>query len=125
MGVILGAFLVAASVFAAGRQWRTGTWVEVSTRRKTIDFGPGASPFGNPNATPSMRAMADVRTFVIETDDLRLELEDVVPIGKRSVDVNVGTPVTFALEKNAAYITDTDGKEYKLRVVRKTAKTKS
>ncbi len=123
--VILGAFLVATSVVAAERSWRTGTCLEARTERKTIDFGPGGNPFGNPNATPSMRGLADVRTFVIETDALRLELEDVVPIGKRSIDVTVGTPVTFAVEKNAAYIKDADGKEYKLRVVKRTPKPKS
>ena len=36
-----------------------------------------------------MRAMADVRRFVIETDEMRLEMEDTVPIGRRSIDVTV------------------------------------
>jgi hypothetical protein len=70
-----------------------------------------------------MRALADVRTFVIENDDIRVELEDVVPIGKRSAEMVVGEPVTFAVEKNSVYIQDTDGKEYRLRVTKKTPKT--
>src|SRR5215212_7094909 len=78
---------------AAERQWQTGTWGDVTTRRKLIDFGPGASPFGRPGAQPSMRAMADVRNLVIETDALRIEMEDTVPIGRRSIDPVVGAAV--------------------------------
>ena len=51
--------------FAAERRWQAGTWGDVTTKRRLIDFGPGASPFGRPGARPSMRAMADVRRFVI------------------------------------------------------------
>jgi hypothetical protein len=60
-----------------------------------------------------------VRTYVIETEDLRIELQDVVSINKRSIDVVVGQPVTFALEKNTVYIKDADGGEHKLRVMKK------
>jgi hypothetical protein len=100
---IVGVVLALACVCsAADRHWQTGTWREVEVRRKMLDFGPGATSFdGGGRSAPTMRAMADVRTFVIETDDLRLELEDVVPIGRRSIDATVGQPVTFALEKNA------------------------
>jgi hypothetical protein len=70
-----------------------------------------------------LRALADVRTFVIENDEVRLDLEDVVPIGKRSVEMFEGEPVTFALEKNSVYIQDAAGKEYRLRVTKKTPKT--
>jgi hypothetical protein len=63
--------------------------------------------------------MADVRTYVIEADGLRLELEEVVPIGRRSIDVTVGDAVTFALEKDVVYVKDSDGKEHKLRVTKK------
>jgi hypothetical protein len=63
--------------------------------------------------------MADVRRFVIETDDVRLEMEDTVPVGRRSIDVTVGGMVTFALEKNAVYVRDPDGTEHKLRLIKK------
>src|SRR5262249_61779534 len=85
-------------VRAAERQWQTGKWVDVSTKRQMLDFGPGASGFGPPNAGLQMRALADVRIFVLETETLRLELRDAVPVGKRSIDVTIGAPVTFALE---------------------------
>src|SRR4051812_39451160 len=85
---------------AADRKWQTGKWIDVGTKRQMMDFGPGATSFDPRGRGLSMRAMADVRTYVIETDDLRIELQDVVSVNKRSVDVVVGQPVTFALEKN-------------------------
>jgi hypothetical protein len=109
----------AASGLAAERQWQTGTWADVTTKRKLIDFGPGASPFGRAGTQPSMRAMADVRNFVIETDALRIEMEDTVPIGRRSIDPVVGASVMFALEKKAVYVRDDDGREHKLRLTRR------
>jgi hypothetical protein len=110
---------IAAPVRTADRHWQTGTWGDVTTQRKMIDFGPGASGFGPRGASPTMRAMADVRRFVIETDDVRLEMEDTVPVGRRSIDVTVGGMVTFALEKSAVYVRDPDGTEHKLRLIKK------
>jgi hypothetical protein len=111
---------LAAAAGAADHQWQTGVWRGSDVKRKTIDFGPGSSSFGRGAGAPTMRAMADVRTYVIETDDLRLELQDVVPVGRRSIDVTVGEPVTFALEKNTVYVRDPNGAEHKLRVTKKT-----
>jgi hypothetical protein len=109
---------------AADRQWQIGTWTDVSTKRELIDFGPGASPFGGGRSTPTMRAMADTRLYVIETDTLRIELKDVVAVGHRSVDAVVGLPVTFAIEKNTVWIRDGDGAEHKLHLTKKTTKPK-
>src|SRR6478752_1270771 len=118
--------LLMASVSTAGeRQWQKGTWADSGVHRQIVDFGPGSSGFGRPNAAPAMRAMADVRTYVIETDDVRIELRDVVQVGRRSIDVTIGGPVTFALDKSTAYVRDADGTEHKLRVTKKTSKTKS
>ena len=113
--------IMAATLVAAQRHWQTGTWGEVTTKRKIIDFGPGSSGFGQPGATPAppMRAMANVRRFVIETDDVRLEMEDTVPVSRRSIDVSPGAPVTFAVEKKAVYVRDADGVEHKLRLTKK------
>jgi len=108
---------------AAERHWQTGKWIDVSMKRRMVDFGPGSSPFGGgQRSAPTMRAMADVRIYVIETDAIRLELEDMVQVNTRSVDAVVGLPVTFALEKNSVYVRDADGVEHKLRVTKKTAK---
>jgi hypothetical protein len=66
--------------------------------------------------------MADVRTYVIETDTLTLELRDVVQVGRRSVDVTIGAAVTFALEKSTVIVRESDGTEHKLRVTKKVPK---
>ena len=117
--------LLAASAAAAERQWQTGTWGEVSTTRQMVDFGPGQSSFGPPNAGIQMQALAEMRVFVIETDDTRYEMKDTVPITRRSIDVHVGGPVTFAVEKNTVYVRDTTGAEHKLHLTKKTAKSES
>jgi hypothetical protein len=113
-----------AGLGAAERKWQTGTCVDVTTKRQMLDFGPGSSGFGPPNAGVQMRALAEVRIFIIETDDLHLELQDTVPIGRRSIEVRIGGPITFALEKNTAYLKDEEGIEHKFRVTKKTARTR-
>ena len=119
--------LAAAGVAAAERHWQTGIWGDVSTTRQMVDFGPGQSGFGPPTGSPNagiqMQALAQVRVFVIETDDTRYELKDTVPVTRRSIDVTVGGPVTFAVEKNAVYVRDPDGTEHKLRLTKKTSKS--
>jgi hypothetical protein len=110
---------------AAERHWQTGTWGDVTTKRRIVDFGPGSSGFGRPGSTPQMRAMADVRRFVIETDELQLELEDTVPVNRRSFDATVGGMVTFALEKNTVYVRDADGTEHKLRLLKKVERARA
>jgi len=71
--------------------------------------------------------MTEVGTYAIETADLRLELEDVVPLGRESFEriVSIGAAVTFALSKNIAYIRNADGTEYRLRVVKKRTKPRA
>jgi hypothetical protein len=123
---IVGVLAFTAALVAADRHWQTGKWIDVNVKRRIVDFGPGSSPFGGgQRPAPAMRAMADVRTYVIETDELRLELEDLVQVNTRSIDAVVGLPVTFALEKNAVYVRDADGIEHKLRVTKKVAKPKT
>jgi len=123
---ILCVLAFASVLNAADRHWQTGKWIDVNVKRRMVDFGPGASPFGGgQRSAPAMRAMADVRVYVIETDELRLELEDVVQVNTRSIDAVIGLPVTFALEKNSVYVRDADNVEHKLRVTKKTSKPKS
>ena len=120
---ILFALISVSVLAAADRHWQTGKWIDVNVKRRMVDFGPGSSPFGGGRpSSPAMRAQADVRVYVIETDTLRLELEDVVKVNSRSLDAVIGLPVTFALEKNAVYVRDADGIEHKLRVTKKTNK---
>ena len=124
LAVVLAAGLTAAGA-AADRQWQTGTWTDVSVRRQMMDFGPGATPFDRARRAPSMRAMADVRLYVLETATLRLELKDVGPVNKPGFDAIVGQRVTFALEKNTILVRDEDGREHKLRVTKKTSKARA
>jgi hypothetical protein len=116
---IVVAVVAAVPGHGADRKWQTGKWVDVGTKRQMVDFGPGSTSFDPRGRNAAMRAMADVRTYVIETDDLRIELQDVVSVNKRSVEAIVGQPVTFALEKNTLYVKDADGAEHKLRVTKK------
>lgn len=121
--LVLGILAICgAGSAAADRHWQTGTWTKVSTTRQLVDFGPGSSPFDRSPAAQTLRAMADVRIYIIETDTLRLELKDVVQVNKRTVDASVGTPVTFALEKKTVYVRDEDGTEHKLSVTKQSTK---
>ena len=115
--------LAAASVLAAERHWQTGAWADASTKRQMVDFGPGQSGFGPPSAGIQMQALAEVRTFVIETGDTRYELQDTVPITRRSIDVVLGEPVRFAVDKNTVYVRDAGGAEHKLRLTKKVSKS--
>src|SRR4249920_2755217 len=110
---------MAAATGAADRKWQTGTWGDITITRKVVDFGPGSSGFGRPGSAPQMRALADLRHFVIETDEMRIEAEDTVSVGRRSFDATTGGSVTFALEKNTVYVRDADRAEHKLRLVKK------
>lgn len=122
---LLAAIGMLAVSLSAERRWQTGVWGDITTKRRMVDFGPGASGFGRPGSSPTMRAMADVRRFVIETDAMRLEFEDTVALGRRSFDATTGEMVTFAIEKNTIYIRDPGGTEHKLRLIKKTDRARA
>lgn len=124
IAVCLTLTLMPAVCVAAERKWQTGTWGDVTIKRRIVDFGPGASGFGRPAQTPQMRALADLRRFVIETDEMRIEAEDTVSIGRRSFEAIAGASVTFAIDKKSVYVKDTDGTEHKLRLLKKVERGK-
>ena len=68
--------------------------------------------------------MPEVATYVIETSDLRLELQDVEPIGPESLNVTVGDQVVFAVQKNTVYIRNADRTEHRLQITKKVRKPK-
>jgi hypothetical protein len=113
--------LVTANVWAAApeRAWQTGTWVDVRIVRPRISFGIGRDP----RAGAPAPAVAEVRTYVIETKDVRLELKENTFADASHIDVNIGGPVTFALEKNSIYIRVDGGPERKLSVTKNIKKT--
>jgi hypothetical protein len=65
----------------------------------------------------------EVRTYVIETDGLRLELKENTTADARRIDATVGETVTFALEKNTVYIKQGEAGEHRLSVTKKITKT--
>jgi hypothetical protein len=112
VGVVL---LAGAMVGAVDRRWQRGTWSEVKITRPRIVIG--VQPKLGPGQTPP--TMKEIRTYAIDTQDLRLELKEPTPPPQRSVEAMVGQPVTFALEKNTLYVRDDDGTEHRLQVTKK------
>ena len=118
---VIGAVCCFAAVvaFAAERNWQTGTWREVKVERPRVAFG--VQPRDPNSSMPRTEPARETRTYVIETDTLRLELRQDATIDTPRIDATVGEPVTFAIENKAVYIRGEDGKEHKLNV-RKQAK---
>jgi hypothetical protein len=116
----------AAGVGASARErvWQTGTWRDVRITRPKVVFGPTSSQgFGSRQGKPP--AMTEVRTYVIETADLRLELKETTASDARAVDAEVGDMVTFSLERDTVYIKEVGGREHALHVTRKTSRPPS
>ena len=91
--------LVVGVIGVADRQWQTGTLVDVATKRSPW-VGDPSSGTGPLPTRPTRPVMPEVAVYVIETEDRRIELEDIVAIGSREsfeLHVAVGGPVTFAL----------------------------
>ena len=122
--LVLAFTIVAAAAWPADRTWQTGTWREVKVERPKITFGVTPS-IPNTGAPRSPGTPRERRTYVIETDTLRIELRQDTTADTPHVDALVGDPVTFALEKNDIYIRDDSGREYKLSVSKKSPKAKS
>jgi hypothetical protein len=105
---------------AADRAWQTGTWIEMQIVRPKVVFGIISR---DPTAGGGQRLPAvEEVLYVIETDALRLEFKQKGTLDQR-IDAMIGEPVTFALEKNTIYIKDAKGKERRLTVTKKIAKT--
>jgi len=112
--------LALASLAAADRVWQTGTWKDVQVKRPKLVFGmPSGDPSAGRRLPPAPR---ETRLYVIETDDVRLELKQETTADTPRLDVVVGDPVTFAVEKNNVYVKDEKGHETKLTLTKKTAK---
>lgn len=110
-----------AALDAAERVWQTGTWREVKVDRPRVLFG--VQPRDPNSNLPRTAAVREIRTYVIETDSLRLELRQDATGDTPRIDALVGEPVTFALEKKTIYIKDQDGREHRLSVRKQIALT--
>lgn len=113
-GAVLLLLLGCASAFAADRYWQQGTWTQVKITRPKIVIGVKPKP--EPGQAP---AMTEIRSYVITTADLRLEVKEPSPPPRRPVAAIVGLPVTFAVENNIVYVRDDDGTEYKLQLTKR------
>ena len=127
--VVPALLLIAAVSAVAGpkRHWQTGTLVDAG-RKHDLAIGGAASrtrpPFPPGGVVPISNGVPEVGTYVIETAELRLELEAMVPAkgSEFEHEVTVGQPVTFALEKNTVYVKLANGREHRLRVVKESPK---
>ena len=109
---------------AADRKWQTGTCTDVGTKRD-LRVGAGAADSGGFVRSGSSKGTTpEVATYVFETDDLRIELQELQPIGPESLKVTVGDRVTFAVDKKTAYVRDAKGAERRLLVTKTTTKRK-
>ena len=113
---IVLALLPASVSPASDRKWQTGTWTDIGVKRT-----PWVGDPVHERMPPGFNkpVLTEVATYVIETADLRLELQDMVAIGREAFDlsVTIGRTVTFAVEKKTAYI-KLDGGEYRLLVTK-------
>jgi hypothetical protein len=108
------------SVFAIAeeRQWQTGTWRESKIERPKVLFSVQSR---DPNSNlPRTAAAREVRTFVIETSTHRLELRQDATVDTPRIDVLLGQPVQVAIEKKTVYVKDSDGKEHRLALRKRT-----
>ena len=123
LAMLLAFALVSTVAWSADKSWQTGTWREVKVERPTFTFG--ATPtMPNTGAPRSPGTPREKRTYVIETDALRIEIRQDTTADTPHVDAVVGEPVTFAIEKNTIWIKEDSGREYKLSVSKKTTLAK-
>ena len=93
--MLLGAFALSIVVAAAEREWQKGTWEDYTVERPRVLFS--AQPRDPNNNIPA--PPRETRTFVIETDTHRLELRQDATSDTPRIDVFLGQPVLFAIDK--------------------------
>jgi hypothetical protein len=112
------ALSLGAALAATDRAWQTGVWRDVQVARPKIVIGLNPGPAGGGQA---QRAITETRTYVIETDTLRLELKELTTSDAPSLGAAPGERVTFALEKDTVYIKDDRGRERSIHVTKQSA----
>ncbi|HMD34741.1 MAG TPA: hypothetical protein VKH42_07230 [Vicinamibacterales bacterium] len=122
-GVIIVALTVVCA--AAERKWQTGTCMDVGTKRDAR-VGAGAADSGPfVRSGVSKGTLPEVATFVIETESVRIEAQELQPIGPGSLNFKAGDPVSFAVDKKTLYVRDANGAEHRLLVTKNANKPKS
>jgi hypothetical protein len=122
LAVILLVCFSAASVMAAERAWQKGTWRDVQIKKPKVVFGvaPNSPNTGVPRTSPP--AAQETRIYVIETDTARLELRENTTVDSPRLDVLVGEPAEFAIEKKTVWVKDSGGHEHRFTLVKETKK---
>jgi hypothetical protein len=112
----------AAWVWTVERAWQKGTWRDVQVKRPKVVFGvaPNSPNTGVPRTSPP--AAQEIRTYVIETDTTRFELRENATVDTPRMDILVGEPVEFAVEKKTVWVKDPGGREHKLSLVKESKK---
>jgi hypothetical protein len=110
--------MVGAAAVAAEREWQSGTWRDSKIERPKVLFSVQTR---DPNSNlPRTAAAREVRTYVIENSTHRFELRQDATVDTPRIDVLLGQPVTFALDKKTVYVRDSEGKEHKLSLRKQT-----
>jgi hypothetical protein len=123
LAIVLAICFAITWVSTADRAWQTGVWKDVQVKRAKVVFGVAPGDPGSGGMRPGPPPTRETRLYVIETDTLRLEMKLDATVDTPRLDVLVGEPVTFAIEKNSAYIKGEKGRETKLSLTKKTTKT--
>src|SRR5262245_53891728 len=97
--VMLSDVVVAAT--PPDRNWQTGSWTQVGINR-TVFVADIVHERMPPDRNVPQKT--EVARYVIDTEDRRYELQDMVAIGSNELArvVKIGDPVTFAVEKKTA-----------------------
>jgi hypothetical protein len=104
--------LLSVAAIAAERQWQKGIWRDSTIERPKVLFSVQSR---DPNSNlPRTAAAREIRTYVIETGTHSLELRQDATVDTPHIDVVLGQPVLFAVEKKTVYVKDGVGKEHKL-----------
>jgi hypothetical protein len=109
---------------AAEKAWQTGTCREMKVERPKVVFGVATRDPNSAVPRSSPQAALEKRIYVIETDSTRYELRQDATVDTPRIDVLVGEPVTFAIDKNDIWIKDSDGREHKMKITRRGEKSK-
>ena len=114
--------LAGVAAGARERHWQTGICTDAALMHDlTVGQGRvGSRPFAPPTHQSTDRP--EVATYVIETQNDRIEVKDVLPIGAGTLNLIAGDRVTFAVTKKTVYIRDAKGHEYRFRLTRRTPK---
>ena len=125
MGVLTSLVIVmtSSSMVAAELRWQTGTCTDAGVKRDITVGGhaAGRRPFG-PGAATTKPTLPEIATYVLETEDRRFEIEDIVPIGAATLNIIPGDRVAFAVKKKNVYVRDSKGVQYRFKLVRSSPK---